>query len=169
MDLTQLANLGEFIGGVAVLVTLIYLATQVRQANVLAKADALHKTVTIHSAARHMLMDEGTSAIFLKARGDEELSANEEQRLIVLLAEFSYSAVAAQANFRAAGSLREAETQPQVVADIVGQSRTLERIWSQLADELAVYHYADFAAAVTKRLDRPHKGSLWFRAEEAHS
>ncbi len=33
MDLTQLANLGEFIGGVAVLVTLIYLASQVRQSN----------------------------------------------------------------------------------------------------------------------------------------
>ena len=30
MDLTQLANLGEFIGGLAVLVTLIYLAAQVR-------------------------------------------------------------------------------------------------------------------------------------------
>ncbi len=30
MDLTQLANLGEFIGGVAVLVTLIYLAVQVK-------------------------------------------------------------------------------------------------------------------------------------------
>ncbi len=29
MDLTQLANLGEFIGGVAVLVTLVYL--EVRQ------------------------------------------------------------------------------------------------------------------------------------------
>ncbi len=28
MDLTQLANLGEFIGGVAVLVTLIYLVAQ---------------------------------------------------------------------------------------------------------------------------------------------
>ena len=33
MDLTQLANLGEFIGGVAVLVTLVYLAVQVRQGN----------------------------------------------------------------------------------------------------------------------------------------
>ena len=33
MDLTQLANLGEFIGGVAVLVTLVYLALQVRQSN----------------------------------------------------------------------------------------------------------------------------------------
>ncbi len=32
MDLTQLANLGEFIGGVAVLVTLIYLAIQLRRA-----------------------------------------------------------------------------------------------------------------------------------------
>ena len=31
MDLTQLANLGEFIGGLAVLVTLIYLALQVNQ------------------------------------------------------------------------------------------------------------------------------------------
>ena len=31
MDLTQLANLGEFIGGFAVLVTLVYLAVQVRQ------------------------------------------------------------------------------------------------------------------------------------------
>ena len=29
MDLTQLANLGEFIGGVAVLVTFIYLAVQI--------------------------------------------------------------------------------------------------------------------------------------------
>ncbi len=31
MDLTQLANLGEFIGGVAVVVTLVYLAAQVHQ------------------------------------------------------------------------------------------------------------------------------------------
>lgn len=33
MDLTQLANLGEFISGVAVLVTLIYLAVRLRQGN----------------------------------------------------------------------------------------------------------------------------------------
>ena len=28
MDLTELANLGEFIGGIAVLLTLVYLAAQ---------------------------------------------------------------------------------------------------------------------------------------------
>ena len=31
MDLTQLANIGEFIGSIAVLLTLIYLAAQVRR------------------------------------------------------------------------------------------------------------------------------------------
>lgn len=47
MDLTQLANLGEFIGGIgsavgalAVFVTLIYLAVQVRQNTALARAAA---------------------------------------------------------------------------------------------------------------------------------
>ncbi len=38
MDLTQLANLGEFIGGVAVLVTLVYLAVQLRQNTLLVAA-----------------------------------------------------------------------------------------------------------------------------------
>ena len=44
MDLTQLANLGEFIGGVAVLVTLIYLAAELRRsrlANEVASVEAL--------------------------------------------------------------------------------------------------------------------------------
>ncbi len=38
MDLGQLANLGEFIGGIAVLVTLVYLAVQVRQGNAMARS-----------------------------------------------------------------------------------------------------------------------------------
>ena len=45
MDLTQLANLGEFIGGVAVLVTLVYLAVQVRQARRVGLNAALDKGV----------------------------------------------------------------------------------------------------------------------------
>ena len=43
MDLTQLANLGEFIGGVAVLVTLIYLTFQLRQANQMSRLAAADK------------------------------------------------------------------------------------------------------------------------------
>ena len=40
MDLAQLANLGEFVGGIAVLVTLVYLVIQLRQGNVNARAAA---------------------------------------------------------------------------------------------------------------------------------
>ena len=41
MDLTQLANLGEFIGGVAVLVTLVYLVTQIRQNTAMIRATSV--------------------------------------------------------------------------------------------------------------------------------
>ena len=47
MNLTQLANLGEFIGGVAVLVTLIYLALQLRQGLQWNKRVAFGETLTI--------------------------------------------------------------------------------------------------------------------------
>lgn len=49
MDLTQLANLGEFIGGVAVLVTLIYLAIQVGEGSRATRADLDH---TLHGSSR---------------------------------------------------------------------------------------------------------------------
>lgn len=41
MDLTQLGAIGEMVGGVAVLVTLVYLSTQVRQGNEQAKREAV--------------------------------------------------------------------------------------------------------------------------------
>lgn len=59
MDLTQLANLGEFIGGVgsaigavAVLATLLYLAVQVRQSTTLARATAQRE---INESFQHAL------------------------------------------------------------------------------------------------------------------
>ena len=45
MDLTQLANLGEFIGGIAVLLTLVYLAAQVHQGNQAARSESLRAFV----------------------------------------------------------------------------------------------------------------------------
>ena len=61
MDLTQLANLGEFVGGVAVLVTLIYLAVQVRASaktfrlssfvNAKDQFNSVNMTIAAHPAA----------------------------------------------------------------------------------------------------------------------
>ena len=160
MDLAQLANLGEFIGGVAVLVTLIYLAAQVRQsaevqlqANELAKADALHKSVTTYSTARQMLADEGINALWFKAVHDEELTPVEEQRLFVVLQELTYSALAAMSSHQAAGNLGQVEITPGLVARTVAQSQTLRRIWEPMADELAVNDLAGFALAITRHIE----------------
>ncbi len=54
MDLTQLANLGEFIGGVAVLATLVYLALQVRQSNEHAvQAASMERSQTNRDVSRY--------------------------------------------------------------------------------------------------------------------
>ena len=53
MDLNQLANLGEFVGGFAVLVTLVYLVLQVRQGNANAR-----------STSRQALIDTWSDAVF---------------------------------------------------------------------------------------------------------
>ncbi len=64
MDLTQLANLGEFIGGVAVLVTLVYLAMQARQSAVanraaaeIAAREAIRNSANQYSVFRQMVVD----------------------------------------------------------------------------------------------------------------
>ena len=50
MDLTQLADLGEFIGGVAVLVTLVYLVIQIRQGNANSRAASRQTLIdTMHA------------------------------------------------------------------------------------------------------------------------
>ncbi len=80
MDLTQLANLGEFIGGVAVLVTLVYLATQVRQGNRLARAQ-------VQQDNARMAMDFGMASdleateLFIRARTDYDSLSNAEKVL----------------------------------------------------------------------------------------
>ncbi len=151
MDLTQLANLGEFIGGVAVLVTLVYLAMQVRQGNKLARADAFQRGAATYSSWRHMLADEGINAIWVKAHKDEDLSPEEEQRLYVVVCEMTYAHVAAMSNNQAAGNQGQVEITPLAVAREL-RSRTMLRVWSRVAEDLETYAMADFAAAVTDLL-----------------
>ena len=82
MDLSQLANLGEFIGGVAVVVTLIYLAMQVRASQTLARADsegqltALWSNHTLQLAIRPGL----ARIIELGLETPEELDEEEARR-----------------------------------------------------------------------------------------
>ena len=70
MDLTQLANLGEFIGGAAVLVTLIYLAVQVRHARREQEAQRLAMALQTMFAASEPLFYPGNASVVADAIAD---------------------------------------------------------------------------------------------------
>ena len=72
MDLTQLANVGEFIGGLAVLVTLIYLAVQLKQGR-----------TELSSSRHHEMLD------FLWSHNLSPVSENREYAEFILLAQQS--------------------------------------------------------------------------------
>ncbi len=87
MDLTQLANLGEFIGGVAVLVTLVYLALQVRSSAQEQRAASMREsTREVASVMRDIINTQETSEIWLKGFNNfRELDATERLRFSGLI------------------------------------------------------------------------------------
>ncbi len=147
MDLAELANVGEFVGGIAVLVTLVYLAVQLRQSNILAAAEAYHKSTSAFSGWRQLVADEGLNAVWVKAQGDETLSPEEERRLYVTLCELTWVAVATLGNQRAVGDRSFDELAPMSVAREL-RSRTLREAWSRVAEDLADYGYDEFRLSV---------------------
>ncbi len=150
MDLTQLADLGEFIGGVAVLVTLIYLAVQMRQGNVLAREEAIHRAVNTWSAERRLRADASVSEVLAKAHDDEPLTRQEQIQLRGYLDELTYASWAAYSNRR---FMRSDEVAPAAVARLVGDSSSWREAWSEIAADLRSYGLGDFAGEVESRLN----------------
>lgn len=71
MELTQLANLGEFIGGVAVLVTLIYLAVQVGGSKKALKTQTHHNFLAMGQRPLELLIADADLADIV-TRGHED-------------------------------------------------------------------------------------------------
>jgi hypothetical protein len=76
MDLTQLANLGEFIGGVAVLVTLVYLAAQIRQNTRSVQASVVDSLVGLEAFSDSRIAALATSIRSLRSPIAYRLSGN---------------------------------------------------------------------------------------------
>ena len=79
MDLAQLADLGEFIGGTAVLVTLIYLAVQVRHTRVQQDAQLLTFALQTTYAASEPAFYSGNMQRLATALNDPEALPEEHQ------------------------------------------------------------------------------------------
>ncbi len=161
MDLTQLANLGEFIGGVAVLVTLIYLAVQIRQtasaqkiAAQVTAGETLRSNVNSFAAFRQMIADESTGDVWAKALGDEALTPAEMVRVRAVVNELAYSAAATMAAFRATGNHALAERVPAGIAVELEGSDVLARAWAAVSVPLRLFDFDELADGVAAQLER---------------
>ena len=83
MDLTQLANVGEFIGGVAVLLTLIFLVVEVRR-NTTASRRATQQSQVEQVITVNQHMGELAGLIAKANEGHEGLAADERIQLQML-------------------------------------------------------------------------------------
>ncbi len=155
MDLTQLANLGEFIGGVAVLVTLIYLAIQVRQGaaaqrvtSTIITAEAIRSNILSFSTFRRMVADESIAEVWAKARNGDELSAPETIRLQAVVEEVGWTAAAAMQSLRVTENDALATMVPASIALELGDSEPIRRAWIRLSEKLRLNGFDELADGV---------------------
>ena len=94
MELTQLANLGEFIGGVAVLATLIYLAVQMRDARRQLDEQSVATGVASVMTAFDPVYQAGNAPVFRRGIEGEPLSDPDEAYIFHMLMYRQASAVA---------------------------------------------------------------------------
>ncbi len=83
MDIMELGAIGELVGGVAVLVTLIYLAVQVRQGNDLERAESQRAFVRDWCPAVFTpLMDPAMASVIRRGSGDFESLSGDEKMMM---------------------------------------------------------------------------------------
>jgi hypothetical protein len=87
MDITVLAAWGEFIGGIAVVVSLVYLASQIRQNSKLLRASTASATTASNADFSSLVVqDSDVVRIFREGTADRSpLSADDMQRFDMLL------------------------------------------------------------------------------------
>ncbi len=81
MDVTTLAAWGEFIGGIAVVASLIYLASQIRQNSKLLRASTASATSQITLSANAFLQDPALAAIWWDGCADRASLSEADRRL----------------------------------------------------------------------------------------
>ncbi len=150
--LDALGNLGDFIGGVGVIITLIYLATQIRQNTNqlrqnadLVRLAALDATSQQGMALRSQLAEAGTAALFLRGlAGANDLDAEESFRFRVHLTSSLLVMQSVYVRFRVYG-LDELAWQSQIPT-LVGTVRApgVRSNWPELRRGLR----SDFVAEV---------------------
>ena len=152
MELEQLANVGEFVGAIATLGTLIYIAVQIRQSSDLMKRQAFDAIATRFSSWGSKLREHpDTASLYIKG-GESfgDLTDSEKEQYNWMLFEYLVISETAIEHHKSASFKVDA-----VDAILRGIVRELEKpgAWSWWNDRGRDYFSADFAALVDEKLN----------------
>ena len=161
MTIQELGSLGEVIGAVAVLVTLIYLSLQTRQARLaaeetakFAQIQATHSVVDVYARWRaHIIGNPSLAEALVKAKSGGSLDPEEEIAVVSLFQDLFFSSSFSYNVALTDGSFHDPAAD---VAYIVGMFEThpiSRKIWEDIKDIVAGLG-KEFVAAVDREVTR---------------
>jgi hypothetical protein len=104
MDITALAAWGAFLGGIAVVVSLVYLAGQIRQNSKLLRASTASSTTAMNSDFSGLVVqDSEVARIFREGLADRSSLAADDMQRFNFLVSMAFSGWNQQYQFRADG------------------------------------------------------------------
>ncbi|MEJ2130830.1 MAG: hypothetical protein P8Y95_04220 [Gammaproteobacteria bacterium] len=165
MSIMELGALGEFIGAIAVVVTLMFLALQVRHsARTMEESNRLERTAAIDrhndsiSRWRGRLMEsESLARIWLAASNDEEMTDVDRLRLYNIFIDFTNTQRANFARARAVGEVGLALLSALSIANECFGSGTLMKRWDETRSWMELVA-DEFVSAVDEEIEKIQRG-----------
>ncbi len=156
MSIVDLGALGEFVGAIAVVATLIYLTIQVRQSKEamkenarLARAAVCKQTFEIFAEhRRHIIENADVARIWREGLAGRDLDENDRTRFEQVGEEYIFGMNVAFNLGRAAGYERVLEGMPHTLALTMHKGPGMRVIWKRVRGALTTVGDSSFADAV---------------------
>ena len=143
MNWDAIGAIGEIVGAIAVVATLVYLATQIRVASVAAESQGSYSSAEVYSRYRHAVINNpGIVAAIAKANAGNHLTAQEDLQLATVLDELLVAALVSTTSTERWVTMQPSATDFIYLKLIFSENPGLMRYW---------YKRKDFCATVSTR------------------
>jgi hypothetical protein len=130
MNWDAIGAIGEIVGAIAVVATLLYVARQMRESRAAMERQATVGSASMHAQWRQTIMaNTDLAKAIAKANKKEELEDEDVILLSTLADDLFVAGVAAYANITSSGSLHDAESELEYMAKILTANPGLKPHW----------------------------------------
>ncbi len=145
MDITTLAAWGEFLGGIAVVISLVYLAAQIRSNTKTVRASNFNHLIDKNEEFNDILLDAGLTSLWLRGMDDFEGLSVEDQARFTGMISHPFNAAQRAWNFYQQGLVTEQMFEAQTHAMIVNLEMDGVKEWWKASQHWWPADFRDFA------------------------